>query len=248
MKKYLFLFIPVIFVLNTFAQSGRGYVNLKNGSKIKGRILSRNDKGDVIIKSHGNIWNFQSSAIDTIFYSYDETVRTNVEEETSKKKNDKLFNQAEVGFLVANPDNEQDLPFSFHYSLNYKATYQFSVGAGAGVEFIKETHLPVFLHLQYTFRNELFSPLIFLKTGYRLSVDESRTNYYGVVPDNYYRSSYWPGDIYYTPQKLSSKGGVILNPGVGFRGMFSRSFGVSCTFGYRYSRLRYTGDDSYKID
>ncbi len=247
MKKYLILFISIIFALHTLAQSGRGQVNLKNGSKLKGHILSKNENGDVVLKSHGNIWNFSASDVDTVFYSYDVTMTPNEEEETTKEKNYNLFNQAEVGFLIGNPDNEQDLPFSFHYSLNYKATEKFSVGAGMGVEFIKETHLPVFLNLQYAFRNELFSPFIFLKTGYQLSVEDSRSVYRDVVPDGYYFTS-WPGDIYYNTENLSSKGGVILNPGVGFRGMFRRNFGVSCTFGYRYSRLRYTGEDSYKID
>jgi hypothetical protein len=247
MKRYLILFLPVIFSINTFAQGGRGQVNLKNGSQIKGRIISKNDKGDVVIKSRGNIWNFQSSAVDTIFYSYDVTMAP-IEDENIKEKKYNLFNQVEVGFLIGNPDNEQDLPFSFNYSINYKATEKFSVGLGAGAEFIKETHLPVFLNLQYTIRNELFSPFIFLKTGYQFSIEDSRTSYYDLIPDGYYRSTNWPGNLYYNVESLSSKGGVILNPGVGFRGMFNRNFGMSCAFGYRYSRLRYAGDDSYKID
>jgi len=247
MKKYLILLIPIFFTLQIFAQSGRGQVTLNNGSKIKGRILSRDENGNVIIKSHGNIWNFNASEVDTVFYSYDVTIEPEEAEELPKKKNYTLFNQAETGFLIANPDNEQDLPFSFNYSLNYKATQKFSVGAGAGVEFLKETHLPVFLHLQYAFRNELFSPLIFLKTGYQVPVDDSRSSYHELVPEGYFFTD-WPGDIYYNPERLTSKGGIILNPGVGFRGMFSRNFGISCTFGYRYSRLRYTGEDSYKMD
>lgn len=247
MKKFFILIIPILFSLQIFAQSGRGQVTLKNGSKIKGRILSRNENGDVVIKSRGNIWNFEASTVDTVFYTYDEVLKPNEEEEAFRKKNFKLFNQVEAGFLIANPENEQDLPFSFHYSLNYKATDKFSIGAGTGVEFLKETHLPVFLHLQYAFRNELFTPLIFLKTGYQLPVEDSRSSYNELVPDGYYVTG-WPGDIYYNPKNLSSKGGVILNPGVGFRGMFSRNFGISCTFGYRYSRLRYAGEDSYKID
>lgn len=249
MKRYLILLLPIILPLSIFAQKGgRGQVNLKDGSQIKGRIISRSDKGDVVIKSHGNIWNFQASAIDTIFCSYGVTTIEPVEDEKVKEKNYNLFQQVEAGFLIGNPDNEQDLPFSFNYSINNKATEKFSVGFGAGVEFIKETHLPVFLNLQYTFRNQSFSPLFFLKTGYQFSIEDSRTSYYDLIPDGYYPSADWPGNLYYSVESLSSKGGIVVNPGVGFRAMFSRNFGMSCSFGYRYSRLRYAGDDSYKVD
>jgi hypothetical protein len=247
MKRYIILIVTVFFALNTFAQKGRGQVNLTNGSKVKGLIMSWKDNGDVIIKSHGNIWNFESSMVDTVFY-FNGITANPVPDEKIKTKNFRIFNQAEAGVLIGNPDNERDLPFVFNYSVNYKATEKFNVGLGTGIEFLKETHMPVFANFQYRFRNAHFTPALFLKAGYQIPIEDTRTSYRDLVPDGYITSPNWPDDLYYSVESLSAKGGVLVNPGVGFTSMFSRSFGISCVLGYRYSRLRYEADNSYKID
>jgi hypothetical protein len=40
----------------------------------------------------------------------------------------------------------------------------------------------------------------------------------------------------------------MVNPGVGFKHMFSTGFGMSMAFGYQFHRLSYSGKNDYQLD
>ena len=85
-----------------------------------------------------------------------------------------------------------------------------------------------------------------MQVGYVLPVEESRRYYYDVVPYSY-SSSIWPGPWYDGQNELDAKGGMLLNPGIGVRTMFNANFGMTFSFGYRYTRLKYKGDLDYNL-
>ena len=128
----------------------------------------------------------------------------------------------------------------FNASFNYRLTGTLYAGAGLGAEFWNESYLPVFGSFQYQFRKTYFTPFINLQTGYLIPLSDSNilspyADYSGdwIAPNN-------------TP--LEADGGFMVNPSFGIRNMTNPNFGWSFSFGYRYHRLNYSGDNDYKTE
>jgi hypothetical protein len=159
----------------------------------------------------------------------------------------KLISYTEVGALCGNPDNENNAPFIFHSSLNYAFHKNLSAGIGVGVEFLKETYLPVTANVLYQFGNKVITPFVRLQAGYQAPLESNTFTF-----DNYYysltSSSYWPGYYPSTPVKLDSKGGFMVNPSVGVIVYTRIGLGVSLSAGYRYQQLTYKDDKDYKLN
>ena len=161
--------------------------------------------------------------------------------------NSPFFLRTEIGVLAGNSGNSQSAPFSFSSVLNYSILPKLSAGVGIGLEFLKETYLPVFANIEYKLRNSWSTPYIFLKSGYEIPIEDSQAVYYGVQP--YYYDSFmpWPYPDNYN-QELGPKGGFLINPGIGYQRMFSSGFGMSFAFGYQFHRLSYKGENEYRLD
>ncbi|MFW5755660.1 MAG: hypothetical protein ACOCWK_03595 [Tangfeifania sp.] len=243
MKKLRLFLIAVFLTFSVFGQTEKGVVYLKNGTILKGRYLYFDNSEKIKVESGGNIWVFSVDELDTIVDR--EAVRNQKMQEPFHTR--KFFLHAELGVLAGNSQNSQPAPFSFTATVNYQVTPQFSAGAGFGAEFLKESYLPAFLNLEYKFREPAYSPYLFLKGGYQVPLEDSREVYYDVWPA--YSSSIWPG-----PQpshgygKLDPKGGVLINPGIGYSHFFSPGFGMSLGFGYQFHRLHYKGENDYGLD
>ena len=67
--------------------------------------------------------------------------------------------------------------------------------------------------------------------------------YYDIMPYSYI----WPGPNINTGP-LDPRGGILVNPGVGYSHMFSPGFGMSLGFGYQYHRLNYKDEEDYGLD
>ncbi len=234
-RAFLLLFTFIIFI-SAHGQKNKGQVFLKNGSIIKGKILE-SGSGIVRISSAGNFWVFPQAEVEKISY-FNEKDDFLVEQQASK-----IYFHTEIGVLAGNSNNEQFAPFSFQGSANYSISKKLAMGLGAGLEFLQETHMPVFMNTEYSFRNTKFSPYAFLQVGYAFPIEESR-EYYHIVP-YYSYSSYWP---YPDAQELDAKGGVLINPGIGIKTMFTQNFGMTFSFGYRFSRLQYKGEGEYSLN
>lgn len=237
MKRLRLFVIAVLTATSVFSQTEKGYVYLKNGTILKGKYQFSADSLKIKIESAGNLWIFETDEI--------ERVSKNRAEMFEKENlNSPYYLRTEIGVLVGNSENSQSAPFSFSTSFNYQLKPRFSVGAGAGLEFLKESYLPVFLNFEYKFRNAYSSPYLFFKGGYQIPIEESRTIYYnGIQP----WSSFWPGP-HYQNEIMKTKGGILLNPGIGFQRMFTSGFGMSFAFGYQFHRLHYTGEKDYALD
>ncbi len=241
MKKLCLFLLAAFLTSVVYAQPEKGVVYLKNGSILKGRYHYFDDSGKIKIESAGNTWVFNASEVDTI------TSRRIARKNEIKQQlaNRKFYFRTELGVLAGNSENSQSAPLSFSSSLNYYFLPELAAGAGIGVEFFKETYLPVFANLEYKFRNEASTPYLFLKAGYQVPLEESREVYYDVWPA--WSSSIWPGTAH-DYESLDPKGGILLNPGIGYVTMFSPVFGLSFSFGYQFHRLHYTGNKDYALD
>ena len=240
MKKLCLLLLGLVFLLPTFAQSEKGYIHLKNGSVVKGKYIYSADAEKVSVQSGGSLWMFDAAEIDSITSHCGGKL-----DYATGNDNSKLFFRIELGVLAGNADNSQSAPLSITGSVNYRVNPHFSAGLGLGVEFLKESYLPVFANFEYKFRSSLSSPYVFLKAGYQIPIEESNAVYYDVVP---LWMSYWPWPNVSGDEPLDAKGGFLVNPGVGYQQMFSRNFGMTFTVGYQFHRLNYAATDDYELD
>lgn len=162
------------------------------------------------------------------------------QEVDANKSFKRLFNSTDVGLLVGASSNEQKAPFSFMNVTSYHLTKQFAVGLGIGADFYKETYIPIVADLRYYFRTTKFSPYAYFQAGYSISAEDE------IHQDIYYSlSSIWPGP---SRQSVSPKGGLMINPGIGVRNMFSEHFGVTFSIGYRYQKLNYESNSDSRLE
>lgn len=241
MKKLTLLFFAIILASAVFAQTEKGYVYLKNGSVLKGKYAYIENKQKVKIETSGNVWIFNADEIESI-----SSKRIRTLDDTEKSlSNSKFFYRAELGVLVGNSDNSQSAPFSMSASVNYHVNSKLSAGLGLGAEFFNETYMPVFANFEYRLKESSSAPYAFLKIGYEVPLEESNAIYYDVYP---IWSSFapWPGE--YSEEGFDTKGGFMINPGVGYQQMFSQGFGMNFAVGYQFHRLNYSGENDYLLD
>ena len=160
----------------------------------------------------------------------------------------KFFNFTEGGVLIGNSQDDKSAPFIFHSSMNYRLYKNLSAGMGVGVELLKETYLPVTANVMYQFRKEKsVFPFIRFRAGYQVALESSAamTNYIYYLPSfsNSMYSSYYP--YYPTAGNLNPKGGWMIDPAVGVTVYTKPGLGVSLAAGYRYQKLKYTGENDY---
>lgn len=233
MKKIFTLFIVLLFLTPAFGQKTKNdIVYLKSGAIIKGQLITY-DAETVKINSAGNLWVFKVAEVDSVS-RYKKPVH-------EKVAGNNYFFDVSAGVLKGNPDNSRSAPFSFTASFQVKVAGRLYAGAGIGAEFMEETYMPAFAQFQYRLRDSRFTPVVNLQTGYEVPLEESRQN----QPYVYY-------DIYYPyPQnngKLHANGGFLINPSFGFHQTISENFGWFFAFGYRYHRLSYSGENSYRLE
>ncbi|MDR0749828.1 MAG: hypothetical protein LBF62_09690 [Tannerellaceae bacterium] len=156
------------------------------------------------------------------------------------RKTGKLFCFTQGGVLAGNPDNVNNAPFVINTSLNYAFSRHISAGAGVGVEFFHETHLPVTGNVLYQFGNKRLVPFIMLQAGYQVALESKQTD------SRLYYSDLF-SSAYYSPRKLDARGGFMANPSIGIIYYTKYGFGWSLAAGYRYQQLNYKGEDDYKM-
>jgi hypothetical protein len=129
------------------------------------------------------------------------------------------------------------MPFIFHTTVNYRLLEKLSAGLGAGVEFYKETYLPVTINGIYRFNNNRAAPFAMLQAGYQVPIEGSRTKVVNVMPAH--TDYIWPGPQVSYDMELKARGGILLNPSLGI--MWQTRSDVNFTFsvGYRFHRLAY---------
>ena len=244
MKKICLLVLSTMVAFSVFAQTEKGYVYLKNGSIVKGKYSYLENKQKIKVVSSGNTWIFDTNDVENITAK---RMHSQNEIETIASAT-KLFFRTELGVLVGSSENSQTAPFSLTGSANYRINSNLSAGLGLGLEFFNETYLPVFANFEYKIRQTASSPYVFLKAGYQVPLEESNAIYYDTYPMWSLSSSFWPGPSYGVQEGFDSKGGVLINPGLGYQQMFTPGFGMNFAVGYQFHRLSYQGENDYSLD
>ena len=252
-KRITWLFLLICILQTVGAQSGngvpypkveKGYIELKDGRILRGQYIYSPEFDKIRIMAANESFVLDASEVVRITKRKPKADRVGVEsdfeEDIAPIKIYFIF--SELGILPGNPDNINKMPLIFHTSVNYKFLEKLSAGAGVGVEFYKETYLPVTINGIYRFNNNRVAPFAMLQAGYQIPVEGSRTKVANVYPAGYYvdySSSFWPGPSVSYDMDLKAKGGILLNPSLGI--MWQTRSNVSFTFsaGYRFHRLRY---------
>ena len=226
----------------------RGYIYLKNGSVLKGKYVYAPNMEKLRVASGKNTWIFNASEVDRISRTKPREIRIS---DTSYIQPvvpaSRWFNLTEIGVLVGNTDNSQSAPLVFGTSMNRQIYNNLSAGAGIGVEFLKETYLPVTVNLLYKLHNTRFTPFGMIQAGYQIPVEDSRPLYRDIYPQYDYSSYLY--NYYISPStEMKARGGFLFNPSFGFIRQSDRGFGMSLAFGYRFHRLHFKGEEDYRLD
>jgi len=229
--------MALLFVVNlSFARKGKkDIIYVKNGSVINGQIISSLPSGQVKIKTKDNsLWVFEAAQIDSISKS------TGVFSQIHTG----YFNLTEAGILAGNSNNKYATPFSLMNISGWQFNNQFSVGAGAGVEFFSETYLPVVADFRYYLKRQGVNPFFGIQGGYSFAMDTPDKQY--VYGGSDY-SSVWRNPTI-DALRIKAKGGFLVNPFVGFSTPLGENLALTFSAGYRIMRQRYSREDNYMID
>lgn len=235
MRKLALIITASLLCGMSFAQKvKKEVVYLKNGSVVKGRLVELDDKR-MIVQSARNTWVFNRTDIDTTTSSPVRKV------ESVGELN--WFAKASVGVLVGSADNEKEAPFSFDFSANMKVLPKLYAGLGAGVDFFEESYMPVFGNLEYHFRKSRITPFVGMSGGYMVPLDGDIKTMSPIYYSSF-SSMYYP----YRDVTWENKGGLMLNPSIGFVSSLNENLGLSLSFGYRYSRVVYKGESQNELE
>jgi hypothetical protein len=227
----------------------RGYIYMKNGSVLKGQYIYSSSLDKIRVISGKNSWVFDAGEVDRITRAKPRSVlpKDSVFIPYALQES-KWFNISEIGVMIGDPNDSQSAPAVFSSAIYRQLWKNIYTGAGIGVEIYKESYLPASLSLMYKLRNTRFTPIAVVKGGYNIPVGESRSLYYQVVPDYVYRSDIiWQGTWPQSQSKLDAKGGFFVEPSLGFIRQSASGLGFTMSFGYRFHRLNYSGENDYRL-
>lgn len=249
-KQFFYVFVLCMAIQTVAAQNEpawnliptfeKGYIHLKDGRIIHGQYLYSAQLDKIRIIQDNTSFVMDASAVLKI-------TKKKPRPDKEEKKNDYVpkvknyFILSELGMLLGNPDNTIKNPVVFHASINRKLTGKTAAGVGVGVEFYKETYLPVTINGFYRFSKDPFTPFAMVQTGYLIPIEGSRTKVQSVMPENV--NYIWPGPIVSYDTELKAKGGILLNPSLGVMWFNRSNVGFSFSAGYRFHRLRYNNKE-----
>ena len=117
-------------------------------------------------------------------------------------------------------------PISLMFVNGYQFDVGFAVGAGLGLDLLNEAYMPAVVDLKYTFKNSKVSHFIYVQAGYAISLESPD-------PYNYDYYSYYESDS-------ESKGGYLINPGIGIKLNINEKNAFSFGIAYKYMEINHT--------
>lgn len=216
MKFRFFLLILLVFCIHSNAQTKIDVVYLKNSSIIKGNLLEESDTLVKIETCCGSIFAFQVSDI----------VDIKQEELKNSKalKSSGYYNLTSLGVLTGTGTNEKEAPLSLMMEHLYRLNNYTAFGTIIGLETLNEAVLPVGLNIKGLMPlSNGGATYIGISGGYSFSLEK---------PPSYYTIT-------------KAKGGLFINPELGFIVSSSGNGSFFMAVGYRYNILNYERDDFY---
>jgi hypothetical protein len=213
------LFITLILYLIPLSLSGQevDHVYLKTGSVIRGKILEIEPAGQVRIQDlSGNTWSYPMDQVEKIT---SETYRQERLNHTVPGFEPGYVNMTSMGFLAGSPVNEQVAPFSLVMVNGWRNSLGIFTGAGAGIEFLSTSYVPLFMDLRYDLTGGDVVPYLVARGGYALPLRADYTEY----------------DTHY-----AYNGGPLAAAGMGLKIKTRDHFAWDVTLMYRYQRTSYS--------
>jgi hypothetical protein len=215
---------------------------LKNGSVVKGTVLTQQPGVSVKVKTSDNsIWVFEQNKIDSIV-RYTKKPSITISNYT---------NLTEIGILAGNSanTNARNAPFTLMNISNWKIYKGFTAGIGAGVEFFNETYLPVVADFRYYVRDHGALPFFSLQAGYSIATGKGyMQNYYVQPMATDLIKMIWPPQTSYYAGSVYPIGGMLFNPSIGIHTPINESLSLTFSAGYRLMRHNYRDSGNYKLD
>ena len=236
-KAYLTLalfFIVISFLNSANAQKLQDVVYLKNGSILHGEITRiEMNKSITLLSNCGDTWVINQDDIDRI--EKQPAVRKSiVKKDTSANiiyKRQGFYSNINVGFLFGGDMETPFPPLSLLFVSGYQFDWGLATGVGLGLDLLTESYMPVVADIRYNFRNSRVSHYVYVQGGYAIALESPD-------PYDYNYNSYYGSD-------LKSKGGYLINPGIGFKLNFNDRNAFSFGIGYKYSEIYHTYKEEY---
>jgi hypothetical protein len=204
-------------------------IYLKNGSVLHGKITEIKVNESITLESNCNdIWVLNQSDIERI-------VKEEIPKSTVLKKLDKtpinykrkgFYSNINISFMFGGDRESPFPPIGLSFISGYQFDFGLAIGAGLGIDLMDEVYMPIVGDLKYTFRSSKISPFIYFQGGYSISLENPD-------PYDYEYYDYYESD-------LESKGGYILNPGIGFKINLNERNAFSFSLGYKYMEMNHT--------
>ena len=210
------------------AQNKVDVIKLKNGNVLKGKIVRHSPNEFIEIKTiDNNFWKFDLEDIFEIRYKQKRKSLNQFNIDTVENKNSGLYYELNFGLLVGKKNNQNNAPFSFQTTLSYLHKTGLAFGLGIAYETFEEAQLPVFCEIKYHHKIKGLPAYLFCQTGYSFSIEDGEHR------------------IYYNNENLDSKGGLIINPGIGLILGEVSNTKINLKIGYRYQKAKQEWTNSY---
>jgi hypothetical protein len=236
LKRILLSVIVAALVMLPATAQKSDQVILKNGSTIRGNIVSIQPEGNVTINDlAGNTWVFAMSEVKEILKtnatdqgaapSTPHPATHSGQEATHERFDPGFVNMTTIGFLAGSQRSDYIAPFSMQTSFGYYSGSGLYGGFLAGLEFLNINHIPVMLDVQYALRKSDVMPVLIARGGYAVP---SKTN-----------SEYYGTDFSYS-------GGVTGALGMGLKIRTRDGFAWDVSMLYRYMQINYTEENEWQ--
>ncbi|PKQ68189.1 hypothetical protein BZG01_05465 [Labilibaculum manganireducens] len=229
-KPILIMALVILSVAGTMAQRNVDVVTLKNGNVLKGKIVRQVPGEFIELETRDkNFWKFDMEDIADIRFEAKRMQKT--AKDSLPMKNEGMFYEVRMGALIGNKDNKNNAPFSMLLSGSYLLKNGISLGAGVGYESFDEAQMPLFGEIKYYTRIKGIKSFLFCQSGYSFALeDKDEQNYY------------------YGNNDIDSKGGWLINPGIGFVLGNSSKTNFTLNIGYRFQKMEQKWHNTYTDD
>ncbi len=219
-----FLLIPNLLL----AQETQDVIYLKNGSILHGKIIEIKANESITLESNcGDTWVLNQMDIERIVK--EPISKSGILKDIEKNVDYKykgFYSNINVGFMFGGNQDTPFPPISLMFVNGYQFEWGLALGAGLGLDLVNEAYMPAVADIRYTFRKSKVSHFIYIQGGYSLSLED---------PDPYDYDYYG-----YYDSDLKSKGGYLINPGIGFKINLNNKNAFSFGIGYKYMEINHT--------
>lgn len=221
----IYLFSTILFVpeISQAQEKLQDVIYLNNGSILHGEIIEiQVNESITLISNCGDRWVVNQNDITRI-------AKEPLSNEIKKDSNEYIscktkgyYSNINIGFMLSGEMESLFPSLSLMFVNGYQFDWGLALGAGVGIDLIDETYMPLVGDIRYSFKDSKLSHFIFFQGGYAMPLGS---------PDPY--------DYNYDDSKPESKGGYIINPGIGLKLSLNDKNAFSFAIGYKYMHVKH---------